>query len=70
MKWDICKNLHAMSDFGTATEARKAEGYTYGKPHTNNAECYVNVCHRKGICIRALTDIGESINSKKWQIDR
>lgn len=51
--FDICPELHAMSDVGFASDERKAQGYTYSKPRTHDAECYASKCDRRGICLKA-----------------
>ncbi|MFA5036715.1 MAG: hypothetical protein WC479_06015 [Candidatus Izemoplasmatales bacterium] len=55
IKWNICPYLHAMSDFGFAHEGepRSVSG-RYGRSHTNDAECYAECCHRRGVCLRAV----------------
>jgi len=50
IQWDICPYLHAMSDIGFGNTGVSGK---YGKPRTNNAECYADKCHRKGICLKA-----------------
>ncbi len=70
MKFDICAHLHAMSDFGFASEKRKSQGYTYSPPHTHDAECYAeqrgDPCTRKGQCLLALTDSRQRIGPRSW----
>lgn len=53
LKFTICPHLHAMSDMGFASEERKGQGYTYSRPHTNNAECYADKCTNRGRCLIA-----------------
>ena len=55
VRWDICPYLHAMSDMGFAhgNEPTGPSGL-YGRPRTNNAECYADKCHRKGLCLKAV----------------
>lgn len=53
-RFDICPHLHAMSDMGFASPERKAQGFTYSKPFTNNAECYSDKCKRHGKCLLAI----------------
>ena len=64
MQWDICTYLHAMSDVGFASPERQEKGCTYSKPRTYNAECYATKCHRRGVCIRRVSDEGCRLNSK------
>lgn len=70
MKWDICSHLHAMTDFGFASGEAEAQGRTYSRSHTNNAECYAEQdgkpCNRRGQCITAFADDRRQINSKSW----
>lgn len=53
-RWDICPELHAMSDFGFARDGSSG----YGRSTTNNAECYLlqrgERCKRRGRCLIAL----------------
>ncbi len=50
--WDICGELHAMTDVGTAPGSRIGD-IKYSRPHTNNAECYATSCRRRGRCLIA-----------------
>lgn len=51
--WDICSNLHAMSDVAY----KNGMIGVYSKPRTYNAECYLILegknCKRKGRCLIA-----------------
>ena len=61
IKFIICPDLHAMSDMGMASLERKAQGYTYSRPRTNNAECLATKCHNRGRCLIAkFYAIGDS----------
>ena len=53
LEFIICPYLHAMSDVGVASAERKAQGYNYSRPHTNNAECYADKCNNNGKCLIA-----------------
>jgi len=53
IKFIICSDLHAMSDMCFASPERKAQGYVYSQPRTNNAECLATKCHNRGRCLIA-----------------
>lgn len=56
LRFDICPYLHAMSDMGFASPERKAQGYTYSRHHTHDAECYAEKCNRRGRCLMARNE--------------
>jgi len=53
-RFNICPYLHAMSDFGFASTEDRRQGLIYGKSHTNNAECYADICKNNGKCLIAI----------------
>jgi hypothetical protein len=59
LKFDICPELHAMSDMGFANSAT-TENRIYSRSHTNNAECYAKECHRRGRCLSARQFVEQS----------
>ncbi len=62
--WNICPNLHAMTDVGMAGAERSTQGETYSRPHTYNAECYGNKCRRRGKCLLLMDATGLPITTK------
>ena len=54
VRWQICPYLHAMSDFGFKDVDKNTGLYTYGRSHTNNAECYADKCRGRGRCLIAV----------------
>ncbi len=65
MKWDICSNLHAMSDMSFASPGTPTgPSGVYTRAHTYGAECYAKKCRRRGKCLVAKTDDGKPMNSR------
>ena len=65
LEFVICPDLHAMNDMGFANEERRAQGHTYSRARTYNAECYAKVCHQNGKCLIAKVSPLPSLVGRK-----